>query len=239
MRRGIVIVNPDLPQNIRSHLTAIGWDTVAVMHCRSVLEPIAGHPDLQICCMDEDVVVHPHVQDSLLQVIEDNGYRVITGDSHLSPEYPADVPYNAVLIKNHFFHNIAHTDPMLRRRAQNLGATFVHVNQGYTRCSVLQVSDDALITADKGIARQAEKHGLQALCIRQGHVILPSMNTGFFGGTGGWDGADSVFLCGMIDNHPDASDITKFISDCHKQLICLGQDQLTDYGSLLFLPLRR
>ncbi len=238
MYRGIVIINPDLPDEICHQLAYHGWQAVEVDRCPSVLEPISGHPDIQVCCLHEEVVVQPQVSTVVKNAISSNGYRLYIGEAVPQRKYPADVPYNAVVIQKYLLHHKSHTDQVLSILADKLGLIRIHVNQGYTCCSVLQVGHNALITADAGIANQAQKHGINVLHIRPGYVTLPGMDTGFFGGTGGWDGADSVFICGKLNDHPDAAKIREFITSHGKHPICLGSSDLIDYGSLLFLPNR-
>ena len=61
-------------------------------------------------------------------------------------------------------------------------AVQISSRQGYSRCSVCVVSDNAIITADEGICRSAEAHGVDVLKIRPGYIDPPGFDYGFIGG---------------------------------------------------------
>lgn len=236
MSAQVVLINPDIPADIRSQLVLSGWNPVPVPYCETVLDPVKGHPDLQVCCIAPDeIVVQPLFPVDLYNQLENQGFFIRRGITELSRKYPADIPFNGIVIGSHFFHFTDVTDPILRERIAARGYTPVRVKQGYTCCSVLQVSDNAIITSDNGVAQAVRERGIDVLPVERGYVRLPGMSTGFIGGTGGWDGADTVYVCGSIDLHPSAQQMREFIKKHDKRLVCLGADPLTDYGSLLFI----
>jgi hypothetical protein len=58
----------------------------------------------------------------------------------------------------------------------------IDVKQGYTKCSVLPVSNNAFITDDISIYNQCVSFGIDVLYVGKGDVSLPGYNYGFIGG---------------------------------------------------------
>ena len=172
---------------------------------------ISCHPDILYCHLADGKVFH--------------------GDSdRLGPEYPADVLYNACSTGKYFIHNLKHTEPELLTAADELGLSRINVPQGYTRCNVLPVDEDSVITSDRGVAAACTR--LDVLLIRPGHISLPGYNTGFIGGTGGRIG-DTIVFNGDLSAHPDFEIIKEFIESRGLQCVWTKDMPLTDIGSII------
>lgn len=159
--------------------------------------------------------------------------RVICGTNKLQKSYPFDIAYNAVKLKNHFFHKLAHTEPKI---LASTTCEKVEVKQGYTRCSTMVLTEYAVITEDVGLARTYEAYGYEVLCIEKGHVELQGFEYGFFGGTGGVI-EDALVLNGTLKHHPNCDEITHFVHSHGLEIIELHDDSLIDCGSILYYTL--
>ncbi len=145
--------------------------------------------------------------------------------------YPEDICLNLLPINGSLFGR-------LDRAAPELIAAYphrIHVNQGYTRCSVLKLSEQAAITADKGLAAALSENGINVLCIQPGHIRLKGYNYGFIGGASFLSPDGTVCFFGNFHNHPDASSIEAFAADHRIRLRSLGNEKLTDYGGGVLL----
>lgn len=235
--KGFVLCNTDFPETMQTKLRDDGWQPVPVPWCNAVHPALGGHPDLQLCVVDErEVVVYPDMPDSFLRVLHTIFDRVVIGNTRMKPDYPHDIPYNGATAGSTFFHRIDRTDPVLMKRITLAGLDIAHVNQGYTGCSTLVIADDALITADEGIADEAIGLDFDVLRISPGHINLPGMNYGFIGGTAGWDKDQTVYFSGTVNEHPDAQALCDFLKNHSRTAVFLSDTALTDYGSLIFVP---
>ena len=106
--------------------------------------------------------------------------------------------------------------------------------QGYTKCSVCVVSDNAIITADRAIATACAAVGIDVLTVSEGHISLPPYNFGFIGGASCACG-DNVYFCGSLDTHPDGESIKEFCKNHGKLAVSLSDGELQDVGSLFFV----
>ena len=193
--------------------------------------PVCSHPDMLIFRKGKTLVTFAGYYEknrSLFDSLE--GYEIITAPEKVGREYPDDILLNAL--------SLADT---LYCKAESISSTLSgmfswvwNVKQGYTACSVCKVSDDAIITADKGIARAVEKNGVKVLLIRPGHVALEGYDTGFIGGASFTYG-ERVYFFGDIKSHPDGGAISDFIEENKKECVSLSRGTLHDYGGGMVL----
>ncbi len=234
--KGYVICNPHIPKSMQDALRVYGWQPVAVPYCTTVHPSLQGHVDLQLFVIDDDeVVVYKNMPKGFIDFLLTIFKRVSVGENTLNAEYPLDIPYNACRVGDSFFHRLDCTDSVLLERVANAGYNTVHTAQGYTGCSVLVIADNAIITADKHIADQAQRNGYDVLLINAGSIHLQGMNYGFIGGCGGWDGGQTIYFCGSLETHPQKKEISAFVKKYGRGIVNLSNTTLTDYGSLVFV----
>lgn len=198
-------------------------------------QAVCCHPDMVLHHVGGDLIVHaPGTDRQLLSQLASYGFRLLQGDAVLSPEYPYDIAYNAARVGTWYFHNLKHTDRILAEQLKKAGAEPVHVEQGYAKCSILPLEGNSIVTTDVGVARAAEKKGLEFLLLEREHsILLPGLDYGFIGGA-----------CGMlaekvccINGDPELLDNgTKFISHLLSKQIRikkLKEGPVTDIGSIL------
>lgn len=174
--------------------------------------------------MRQTSIFHEHFTDNL----ED---RIICGVKLLKQEYPHNIAYNAVKLKNHFFHKLEYTESEI---LESIICDRIEVNQGYTRCSTMVLTEGAVITEDVGLAQNYRNYGYEVLVVEKGHVVLPGFNYGFFGGTGGVI-EDVLVLNGALKYHPDEVAIRAFVHGFGLRIEELYDGPLVDCGSILYL----
>jgi hypothetical protein len=130
------------------------------------------------------------------------------------------------------FANTKHASRTVLTYLSENGFEIVNVAQGYAHCSTMIVSDNAIISADIGICREAQKCGIDALLISAGHIDLAPYEYGFIGGACGSYG-DKIYLCGSLKYHPDGDKIRKFCKDHKKEIVELVDAPISDIGGIL------
>ncbi len=149
-------------------------------------------------------------------------------------QYPKDVLFNACIVGNRLICNQKIVSKHILNAARSADFEIINVPQGYTKCSVCIVGDNAIITADNVIARACASYGIEVLQISEGHVSLPPYDHGFIGGASGYHNG-KVYFCGSLDTHPDGEKI-KFFCACHgAEVVCLSDDKLQDIGTIFFV----
>jgi len=161
---------------------------------------------------------------------------IFAGDeTKLSPEYPMDCLYNAVVLKEYVIHKQGVTSPLLLDTIANekhgLARQFINVPQGYTKCNVVVVDDTHIITSDEGIVK-AVCGKLECLLISPKQIVLPGFQYGFIGGCSGRVGNKIIFN-GNLKAHSDFKRIKSFIENCGLELVYFEDWPLTDIGSII------
>ena len=208
-----VIISSDACPGLKDHLMETDHEIMEFQGIDTVADPVKKHPDLVFCSIK-------------------NG-MVFEGDPlKLSEKYPGDVIYNGCSTGKYFIHNLKITAPELMGIVEKAGLIPVNIRQGYSRCSILPVDEDSVITYDSGSAKAMRAAGLNVLVIRPGHVLLPGYNEGFIGGTAGKVGCEILFN-GDLSLHPDFDKICDFIQERGLRVKYFSGWPLTDIGSII------
>lgn len=113
------------------------------------------------------------------------------------------------------------------------GVKMIHVKQGYAKCSVCIVDENAIITSDRGIAKVAKNTGFEVMVIEPGFIQLRGLNYGFIGGATGLLDKDALGFAGDLTAHKNGLIIKDFLWTKGKTCIGLGELSLSDVGSII------
>ncbi|MDD6254585.1 MAG: hypothetical protein PUA82_00995 [Eubacteriales bacterium] len=265
---GMVFISEFACDRLKEDLRKAGHEVFEVMPGEAVYDAISTHPDIYMCStknalvIDDSINTRPGIREIydremsekldgnsgnlLIPAISSDGNKAIVFQmGNIGPEYPLDVPYNAVCTERYFIHNLEHTSPLLLERARAEGLELINVKQGYTKCSCIVVGG-AIVTADRGIFRTIsayndmlneegeEEGGIDILLVEPGHVKLQGFESGFIGGTCGQVG-DKVYFNGDLSSHPDFRSIVEFIWKHGAEPIWYGGELLEDIGSVIYI----
>lgn len=243
------VVNPNLPDNpvrlavvdgrigeeAEAMLISLGVKLLKLKPHESLYTAVCSHPDMVLYHIGgEKIVYAPGTDSELLENLLSFGFSLLEGESLLSSTYPFDIAYNVARVGSRYFHNLKYTDPVIRRQLEMLGVEPVHVEQGYAKCSVLPLDENSMITADKGIAKAAEKKGLEVLLVDCDKSIrLPGLDYGFIGGTGGLLAKYTCVFTGSIARLSCFDAMSAFLSKKGFIFKSLTQGDMIDIGSIL------
>ena len=112
---------------------------------------------------------------------------------------------------------------------------FIHVNQGYTKCSMAIIGEKSIITADYPIYKKLTRLGIDVLLIQSGHIELEGHTYGFIGGATGNLSKNDIMFSGKFDKHPDKENILNFLKKYRKSIIWLSNKKIKDIGTIISL----
>ena len=191
------------------------------------------HADLQCLILRDTAFVLSHCKRLIGALSRD--YQVIVCGDRFSGQYPDNTCLSAVPCGNKLLGRIASLDEKVKDFCYDHGIELINVNQGYAKCSCVQIADNAVITADNGMIHALRDTEIDVLPIGKGSVRLEGAEYGFLGGASGYDRDNkAVYFCGNIEQHPDAENIKDFCQTYGTKIICLTKDTLTDIGGLIF-----
>ena len=105
--------------------------------------------------------------------------------------------------------------------------------QGYTKCSICVVDENAIITDDSKITQIAAANGIEALLVDKGLATLDGFKYGFIGGSSFKIDKNKVAFTGMIRNTYERNKIESFLSKRGIEAVYLTEDELFDIGSAI------
>ena len=229
-----VLISEKANPGMVSYLTSMGHTPIYIRGTSVVHEAISSHVDIYCCLIGEELVIAPEQLNLIEAQLILAGVPYLKGASDLKPAYPGDIAYNAAVTGKYFIHHLKHTDPVLLDRARNQGLTLIDAKQGYTKCNLVVVTENALITSDEGIAAQLTPYPIAVLLVQPGHVNLPGFASGFLGGASGRVD-DTIIFNGNLAMHPDCKQIISFI-EAHGLKVAYFQGfELEDIGSIVAL----
>lgn len=231
----LLAVDARMETGMKNALKAYGISLVEIPSYNGIGEPVAGHVDMQIIHIRDNLLVcHPNLPMTIYEMLEGYGFDIHIGSTVLKKNYPFDIAYNVAIIGEVAFHNTKYTDPVIVELLSRYKIPIVHVNQGYTKCSVLPISNKTIITDDPSIESAARREGYEVLKIPpQKNILLPGFSYGFIGGTAGFINKNMLAFAGNIDMLDSSDEIKKFLVKHNVKWINLGYSQVHDHGGLI------
>ena len=232
------IIDERIARSSISALTDLGFEHILLPKADYLSEGVAGHTDMLIFIGFGMLFCHKRYYNKNSALVDRicalSGNKLTLSNEPTGEKYPLDVLFNACAVGKRLICNEKTVSRLILNAAREEGYEIINVPQGYTKCSVCVVSDNAIITADKAISSSCVSHGIDVLNISKGHVCLPPYDYGFIGGASGACG-EMVFFCGSLDTHPDGKSIIEFCAKHKKTAVSLSDGEMQDVGSLFFV----
>ncbi len=226
----LIIADKRIPDAAKNRLKEFG-DLFEFSTTGIVDTAISGHPDLFMCQVDRSLILSPQVPSSLIDNLVFRNLQFKIGKKPVERKYPGCVTYNAIVTEKYLIHHLTATDESILEAVN--GLTPVHVNQGFTRCSVLPVGD-GFITSDAGIYKKLQSLDIAVILSSTDHIVLPGYRNGLFGGCCGIH-EDHVFILGKLSCSGNDQAIKAFIEARNYRIVELYDGPLFDGGSVFFV----
>ena len=234
-----VLIDSRAPRAVKDSLTRLGFRVIELPPSRHLPEGISAHPDSLITRLGKSIITYADYCDEAAYVFSDirefhPDIRISFSSETPAKTYPDDARYNALTVGNRVFARLSSISAAVKELALALGLELVNVKQGYPACATLVLSEERVITADRGLARVLEAHGIDVALIEVGGIELAPYEYGFIGGTAGVF-RDKVYFVGDYRTHPSAATIEAAINAAGLTPVALTDGLLLDVGGLVFL----
>lgn len=227
-----VIIDYRASKDTFDALLKMGFNIIKTPKLNSVYDAICGHADIMFHKInDNEAVCEPRVYDYFHLKLPE--MKIAKGETILNEKYPYDIAYNVCSVSNKIFCNIPNTEKEILKRYEAMGYDIIHINQGYAKCSICVVSDNAIITADKGICRVAEKNEVDVLMVDDIDIKLNGFEHGFIGGATGLISKNKLAINGNIERYRDCTKIIDFCNKYNVEVISLNDAEIVDIGSII------
>lgn len=196
----------------------------------SVDRAVSHHCDISAIYVGNGKIIVDKQQDKLIDLLHLKGLTVFESFEEVKGDYPKDIILNHTIIGKYIIGKRSCFDITLNEHLNNF--VIVDTKQGYSKCSVLVVDQNSIITDDISISKAAEKHGINCLLISKGDIALEGHEYGFIGGASGKLSKNEVIFFGDISKHTNYEDIEKFLNERNINIISFSFP-LTDFGGII------
>lgn len=228
-----VIIGEKYCNILQNGVGKLGINILSMPDNPYVDDRLSGHADLSVLHLGGNrLLLAPYLKrSSFSQQLEDRGFDIRFADIEQSALYPNDAQMNVCILGDKVIYNPKTVpDTIVKCLTTSDRAVQISSRQGYSRCSVCVVNDNAIITADEGICRSAEAHGVDVLKIRPGYIDLPGFDYGFIGGASFKISDTKLAFTGRLDKHPDAERIIDFASLHNVDIVYITDNPAFDIG---------
>ncbi len=224
-----VLVDFRINKNSFKMLNSLGIRVYTTKEHHALYEAVFGHPDMMVHHLgDNKFIVAPGYEDILREIPD---IEIIVGKSELTSKYPYDIAYNAARVGNFLIHNLKYTDKAILENTEEL--IKIDVAQGYSKCSVCVINENAIITSDIGIAKKCDNFGIDVLLVDDSEISLRGVSHGFIGGASGLVSENTLAVNGNLKYHKNYEQIRDFLEKYQTELIFLHNGLIEDVGSLI------
>ena len=232
----IVIIGEKYCKILQNGIKSLGINALFMPDNPYVDPRLSGHADLSVLHLGGDrLLLAPYLKgSSFSRQLEDRGFDIQFADIEQSALYPNDAQMNVCILGDKVIYNPKTVpDTIVKYLTIENGAIQVSSRQGYSRCSVCVVNDNAIITADEGICRSAKAHEIDVLKIRPGYIDLPGFDYGFIGGASFKLSDTKLAFTGGLDKHPDTERIIEFASLHNIDIVYITDKPAFDIGGAI------
>ena len=227
-----LVVDFRISQKSLETLERLGYKVIKTQKEDNVADAICGHPDIIMCKLKNHDVV---IKNTFCGFLSGFGCNIIDGKTTLKKNYPYDIAYNAALVGNNLFCNEKYTDSIILEYCKEHKIKMLNTKQGYAKCSICVVSDNAIVTSDKNILNTAIKNNIDVLQVENKGIILEEYGEGFIGGATGLIEKDLLVVNGNIELHRDCDRIKSFCTKYGVTVLSLSDEPIYDIGTIIRL----
>lgn len=198
-----------------------------------LVELIGYHTDLFVLNCKHGELLLDRSQSSNIVKFLTIGYDAKILNKKIHSPYATECMLNCVVLGKKLIYNPQTVCRDVLTIADENGYKLIPVNQGYTKCSICIVNDNALITDDESINNACKLNGIDSVLISKGSVKLEGFNYGFIGGCTGLIDKNKLLFNGDINYHTDCNRIIDFLAKYDVAPMIIENEPLTDIGSII------
>lgn len=184
----------------------------------------ATHPDMQFVKIDSNnVFVAIESLAYYKSILPEFNYIAVDG---IKSPYPTDSKLNFTIVGDYAFAAKNHVEYID-------GYKVIPIKQGYSKCNICILNENAIITSDKDILLKAEKFGFNSYYLPNDDISLSGYSCGFWGGCSGLIGKNEIFFNGNIEEISCYKDLISILEKEKIEPIYPTNVKLSDNGSII------
>ncbi len=226
-----VFVSQLLPESIIDELGDMGIYAVKLGRSANLSSELAYHPDILVNNFRKGLWLCENDAKYLPKDVDKSIFR--ESETELSDLYPHDCPFNNFRMGKALICGMS-ADYLIKAYAEYDECRIIYVQQNYTKCCCIPVTDNAVITCDYYIGRALRKNGFDVLTLRDCDTVgLRGYSHGLIGGCAGKLSNDLIGFTGNLNLYTYGDDIRDFCMNYKVDVISLSSEPMYDYGGIL------
>ena len=213
-------------------LEQLNIQPIITVPSKNLDNPVSDHTDMLLYINNKTITADKSQYDNFVKFLT-IGYKCNIYNETIRSPYPFDCRLNTLALGKSFFYNEKTTDNKIIDNYLNNSVKPIKVNQGYIKCAICPVTDNAFITDDTSIYNAAVDNGFDALLVSKGSVKLKGYDYGFIGGCTGFIDKNVLLFNGDINYHKDCNKIIDFLSLYNVKAEIIENKPLYDVGSIV------
>lgn len=199
----------------------------------SIDHSISKHADINTFYCGNRKIILDSSQKELKCILESRGANVAFSHKPVSGSYPEDCKLNCAVYGNKIITRVDSTDKSIINNY--MSSQIISVKQGYARCSVCMLNENAIITDDPSIYKACLNQQFKVLLIDKGDILLPGHDYGFIGGASSLIDKNKVLFFGDVTKHKDFKKIDLFFKENGCKYDFIPGYALTDIGGMVLI----
>lgn len=168
-------------------------------------------------------------------MLKKSGIEFVICKEKIRSPYPKDIPLNVAFTGKHIICNSTYIAKEIIEFANRNNIEIIKTKQGYSKCNLCIVNENAVITEDKGLTSLLKKYQYNVLSISSGDIYLSDSHYGFLGGASCKISSDKMYFSGDLSSHRDYESIIKFLELYNVEPVYNKSRKLTDFGGIIQL----
>lgn len=226
-----VIASGEISLGSEYVLNSYGIEVIKTKAHTKLYNAVKFHPDMQLYHLGGNCIICDEEAVETAGIIF-SSENICSGNS-VAEKYPYDISYNAARVGQFLICNKQYTDSNILIDAENKGLEIIDVKQGYAKCNLCIISENAVITSDIGIKTAIGNFPIDVLLVEDNSVLLKDFTHGFIGGATGKIAPDKLAINGNIKYHKYSREIIDFAKKHNVEIISLNSGYIEDIGSIL------
>lgn len=239
------IISPNLPisavntamvgegnPEISRELAELGINPLLLKRNKALPDEVSTHADMLLAYFGDGKFVFSQ-KDDIIKQIEAFGADSVVINRPLKPEYPTDIALNCTVLGNRLFGLQKFLADEVKMLANESNLTVINSKQGYSKCSMCIVNENAVITEDSGITCLLNNSQIDVLKVKGDCIKLSNKHYGFLGGCSGKIAPDKLYFNGDLSRHPDYKPIIEFLNKHSVKPVFNASRELTDVGGII------
>ena len=167
--------------------------------------------------------------------LKKSGIAPIYYNNQIGSPYPNDITLNVAYNGRHIICNSKYTAKEIIEFADINNIKIINTKQGYSKCNLCILNDQAVITEDSALACLLKNYQYDVLLISTGDIYLSDIHYGFLGGASCKLSEDEMYFSGDLSSHKDFERIIEFLDLYNIKPIYNKTRRLTDFGGIIQL----